>query len=371
MRVLHLYSGNLFGGVEQCLLTMARQRQSVSRLEPEFALCFEGRLSNELRLAGVAVDILGSMRWSRPWTVYRVRRRLREQLNHRRPDFVICHAGWTQAAFAPVIRSARIPLIFWQHDATGVRHWLDRWAWSTPPDLAICNSQYTAVALGRQSAPVEVLHCPVASGAISEDIDRGAIRRELVTAEDAIVIVQACRLEEWKGHRLLLSALSLIASVPNWTCWLIGGPQKAKEQEYLVELRRTVEKLNLYDRVRFLGQRSDVPRLLAAADVHCQPNMAGEPFGIAFVEAMLARLPVVTTALGAAPEIIDGTCGTLVPVEPAALANALRELIADEPLRRRMGEAGAVRARQLCDPEKQLARLASLLEAIPARKVVA
>jgi glycosyltransferase involved in cell wall biosynthesis len=52
-----------------------------------------------------------------------------------------------------------------------------------------------------------------------------------------------------------------------------------------------VRDLRIADRVRFAGQRDDVPRLLAAADLHCQPNSSPEPFGVAFVEALAAGLP--------------------------------------------------------------------------------
>ena len=65
--------------------------------------------------------------------------------------------------------------------------------------------------------------------------------------------------------------------------------------------------------MRWLGQRRDVPELLAAADIYCQPNVGAEPFGIVFVEALYTGLPVVTTALGGALEIIDASCGVLVP----------------------------------------------------------
>ena len=81
----------------------------------------------------------------------------------------------------------------------------------------------------------------------------------------------------------------------------------------------------MVERVRFLGQRSDIPDVLGAADIHCQPNVDPEPFGVAFVEALHAGLPVVTTAIGAAPEVVDATCGVLVPKDAGALAGAAFE----------------------------------------------
>ena len=71
MRVLHVYSGNLFGGIETMLLTMARERALCPAIEPAFALCFEGRLGAELAATGVAVQRLPEVRASRPLTIRR------------------------------------------------------------------------------------------------------------------------------------------------------------------------------------------------------------------------------------------------------------------------------------------------------------
>jgi glycosyltransferase involved in cell wall biosynthesis len=80
------------------------------------------------------------------------------------------------------------------------------------------------------------------------------------------------------------------------------------------------------------------------------------------MEALDAGLPVVSTRLGGAAEIVNETCGVLVPpADPAALASALGALIADPEARTRLGSAGPARARQLCDPATELARLEELL----------
>src|SRR6202007_1965732 len=108
------------------------------------------------------------------------------------------------------------------------------------------------------------------------------------------------------------------------------------EEVDLAEVHERVASRGLGERIRFLGQRSDVPQLLAAADIHCQPNTGPEPFGVAFIEAMYAGLPVVTTAMGGALEIVQEECGVLVPPDdPQALADALLPLIRDKDLRAR------------------------------------
>jgi glycosyltransferase involved in cell wall biosynthesis len=174
-----------------------------------------------------------------------------------------------------------------------------------------------------------------------------------------MIIVQACRLAPWKGHEFLLSALSRLATVGGWECWIAGGAQREEEATYLERLRAQAQKSGIGTRVRFLGERSDVPRLLAAADIHCQPNTGPEPFGIAFVEALYAGLPVVTTAQGGAMEILNEDCAKLVPPgDVAALADALLALVEGPDLRHRLGQAGPLRARELCDPQRTLERLA-------------
>jgi glycosyltransferase involved in cell wall biosynthesis len=137
---------------------------------------------------------------------------------------------------------------------------------------------------------------------------------------------------------------------------------------YFNQLHQDVARLQIADRVRFTGQRRDVAQLLEAADIYCQPNIEPESFGITFIEALHAELPVVTTAIGGALEIVDGSCGILVePDDPAALAAALGRLIEDRELRARLGAAGPARAAALCEPRAQMQALArALTKLLPA-----
>jgi hypothetical protein len=78
MRVLHVAAGNLYGGVERILEEIARHGTAAS--QHEFALSFEGRLSGGLDAAGATRHDLGAVRFSRPLSVWRARRRLRRVL---------------------------------------------------------------------------------------------------------------------------------------------------------------------------------------------------------------------------------------------------------------------------------------------------
>lgn len=124
---------------------------------------------------------------------------------------------------------------------------------------------------------------------------------------------------------------------------------------------RQVSDSGLSGRVHFLGQRCDVPELLAAADIFCQPNLGPEGFGISFIEAMYAGLPVVTTSLGAAPEIFQENCGVLVKPNAGDLAAELAKLIADFQMRSALGGNAKIRAAALSDPAQQVKKLAEIL----------
>jgi len=374
IRVLHVHSGNIYGGVESMLLTQVRERQLCPAIKTSFALCFAGQFSEEAIAAGAPVHWLGEVRIRQPLTIRRARRNLRELLRRQPFDVVVTHSCWSQAIFGPVARAAALPLVFYLHAPADGRNWLERWARRTTPDTALCNSRFTAETLSELYTGVraEIVYCPVAPPSLSySQADAAGTRAEFETPQDATVIIQVSRMQGWKGHALHLEALSLLKDVPGWVCWQVGGAQKPVEEKYLQELRELAANLGIGERVYFLGQRSDVSKLLAAADICCQPNISPEPFGIAFIEALYARLPVVTTAFGGACEIIDDSCGMLSPPNDArALAEALRRLIQERALRESLGVAGPARARMLCNPSAQMTRFHEALKSVVPRRQV-
>ena len=94
MRVLHVTSGNMYGGVETFLATLARESALVPEMDSEFAVCFEGRCSQELESLGHRPHLLGRVRLSRPHTLIRARRALTSLLRRTAYDVVVCHQPW-------------------------------------------------------------------------------------------------------------------------------------------------------------------------------------------------------------------------------------------------------------------------------------
>jgi glycosyltransferase involved in cell wall biosynthesis len=368
MRVLHVTSGRLFGGIEQMLVTLSKHRAATPAIDAAFAIAAPGRAEEELRAAGAPVTLVGDVRLSRPASIVQGRSAFARLVEGFRPDAVVCHAPWSVALFGSAARRARVPLVLWQHDHASGRTLVERWAKRTPADLVICNSTWTArsAAALNPGAPVAVIHPPVVvpDGALEA---RAQIRRSLDTAATDVVVLCASRLERWKGHVDLLRGLGRIADSPSWTLWIAGGAQRPHEREYAAALRQKAAQLGIAPRVRFLGDRRDVPALMKAADLLCQMNEGPEPFGIVFAEALLSGIPVVTADLGGAPEIVSDACGRLVRAgDLEGLGEAVRALVENPPLRARLGAAGPEHARARCSPGVVLPQIARALASVTA-----
>lgn len=355
LRTLHVYSGNLWGGIETFLVTLARHARAAPGWESEFALCFDARLRKELSAAGATVHDLGEVRLRAPLSILRARRRLRALIDRGRFDAVVCHAAWCQSLFGSVPGPSTLR-VFWLHDAATGRSRFERLARLSRPAFCIANSEYTQATLSTmyRALPSSVQYYPIETKTVPlAPEERRAAREELGATDGQVVVIQASRMEPWKGQRRLLAALAGVDRRLPWVAALVGGAQRPAERAYVTSLERQCEELGIRDRVRFLGQRSDVMRLLGASDVHCQPNQGPEPFGIVFVEALSAGLPLVTFALGGPKEIVTPDVGLLVS-DDGALRDALEKVIADGELRRRLGAAGPARARALCEPELRI-----------------
>jgi D-inositol-3-phosphate glycosyltransferase len=152
------------------------------------------------------------------------------------------------------------------------------------------------------------------------------------------------RLVERKGLETTIRALP---AVPGAEFVIAGGGDAIADAE-LTRLTAIALACNVWHRVRLLGQipRSDVPALLRSADVVVSVPWY-EPFGMVPLEAMACGVPVIASAVGGHLDTVcDGRTGALVPPrDPTALAQRLRELLADPARLASLGMAGAARAR--------------------------
>jgi glycosyltransferase involved in cell wall biosynthesis len=164
---------------------------------------------------------------------------------------------------------------------------------------------------------------------------RAALRRELRVPAGSLCVGSVGRLDPVKDQATLLRALaSLTASGLDAVGVLVGdGPERPA-------LQRLAAELGLRDRLRFLGARRDVPRLLAAFDLFVQASLS-EALPNALLEGLGAGLPVVATAVGGTLDVVRPEVGLLVPpADPGAMALAVLRLARDAGLRHRLGAAG-------------------------------
>jgi len=140
---------------------------------------------------------------------------------------------------------------------------------------------------------------------------------------------------------VMLDALPAIMKTSTAVHYLIVGSGDAA---YEARLKAMTEILGLERRVHFAGFQESVYPCLAAMDLYVHPALM-EGFGIAVIEAMAMRKPVVATTAGGLPEIVqDGETGTLVPPGDAdAMARAVSSLLRDPGRRKQFGEAGRAR----------------------------
>ena len=160
----------------------------------------------------------------------------------------------------------------------------------------------------------------------------------------------------YKGPQVLIDAFSLV----DLACELaFMGPA---EPVLLKELQHKAQFLN--NKVTFLGFHSNVDAFMQKIDVLVIPSIAYESFGMVILEAMKHKKPVICSDYGGMKEIVEeGVTGLIVPAgDNVALANAMSNLLSDEPLMRQMGENGYRRLNCLFTSSRMVAQYEDLLK---------
>jgi glycosyltransferase involved in cell wall biosynthesis len=173
--------------------------------------------------------------------------------------------------------------------------------------------------------------------------ERKAVRTELGLDADALVVGTVANMRAQKAYPdLLAAALRVVERLPDVRFVAVGqGPLEG-------EVRALHAELGLGHRFLLLGHRRDAVRVMAASDVFVLASLY-EGLGVAVMEALALGLPVVATAVGGVPEVVQhGREGLLVrPGRPRELAAALMALLTDAERRQRMADAAARRGTEL------------------------
>lgn len=174
----------------------------------------------------------------------------------------------------------------------------------------------------------------------SVDLSRFQIARAAKAAGEPRVVTMIGRITPLKGHPYFLKAMSqVVRHMPEVKIRIIGDAP-ARRKAYKDELVLLAKRLGLAGHVEFLGNRRDIPELLAQTDCLVLSTVTQEAFGRVILEAQAAGVPVVATRVGGVVEIIeDGETGLLVmPKDPAAMAKAVMRLLTDPVLTQKIVE---------------------------------
>jgi glycosyltransferase involved in cell wall biosynthesis len=218
-----------------------------------------------------------------------------------------------------------------------------RWTrWKYSMGTFVCVSQAVADVLGRFGVPsIRTLVVPSA-------VDAGPEQAAPSSPGGALKLVSVGALVPHKGHSVLLHALAS-CSRPHGLTVCGDGPLRA-------ELEGTVQRLGLGERVVFAGDIGDALDVVRGADLVVHPSIT-EGLGTAVLDALAAGRPVIASRVGGLPEIVDDSCGRLVPPsDPGALAAALDGFAAfaeESPEAfARMGQVGRSRVLQRHRPRQ-------------------
>jgi glycosyltransferase involved in cell wall biosynthesis len=368
IRVVHLLHSVAYGGPEtiviNCLRTQNKERFDVH------LICFaqpngcERPFVEAARAAGLSMHFIP---WDRSKPVLKSARALTDYLREHQIDILHCYN--TYAELVGVVAKRR----------TGVRLITTKWMWGKLDwkrailqrlerflvryfDRVSAQSEFAARLTVQPGLPLERIEVLLSGSeqpltAFSPD-ERTREREKLGARPDDIVFLHLARFHAEKAHDVLLRSFrQIVNACPNTRLWLCGvGPGLEAAQSLAREL-------GLESSARFLGFKSDLSRLLPLADIQIHSShMEGIP--LALCSGLAAGLPIVATAVGGVPEIVQHNVnGLLVPPNrPDLLAESALRLADDRALREQFGEAARRFMRERYSLKAAVARLESVYE---------
>ncbi|HUA11760.1 MAG TPA: glycosyltransferase [Solirubrobacteraceae bacterium] len=314
--------------------------ESEHELEPVF---FEpGPWAQELRAAGLKVEVLHAGRLRDPVRYTRTVAGLRRIVRGRRPDIVLNWAAKTQVYGSPAaeLAGAHAKVVWFQQNIPD-GFWLDRLATRLPARAICC---YSAAAREAQLklAPPRPTYTIAAGAAVPPAAEAPA---EIDLPSGVPVVGLVGRLQPWKGQDRMLRAQALLRDRGvRMHQLIVGGDAYGLSAEYAASLPRLVRDLGLEGEVTMTGQVPDAGPYIRRMDVLVNASDP-EPFGIVLLEAMAREVAVMAVDSGGPAEFIEpAVSGALARSgSPADLADALAPLLAAPESRAAMAAAGRQR----------------------------
>ncbi len=220
-----------------------------------------------------------------------------------------------------------------------------------------------AIVIAAGVAPERVVSVPagIDTTRFHAGVSGKAVRDELGLADPLVGLVANIRGS--KGHRYFLEAARRVVTARPDTRFLIVGDGVGFD-----DVHRRVHQMGLEREVVLTGFRRDVPEVMAALDILVLPSIKSEATSQVIPQAFAVGTPVVATAVGGIPEVVrDGVTGRLVPpADPAALAAAILDLLADPEAARAMARAGQALVHECFTVEAMMERTTAVYRGLLA-----
>ncbi len=339
MRILHVITGLNTGGAEAMLAKLVGGMDRKRFASQVLCLLSPGPMAEAVLSAGVRVESLGLSRGlPTPGALWRAVGAVRRF----KPDLVqtwLYHADLLGLAAAKL---AGVRRVAWNIRCSDMEldkyRRLTRWTLglnarlSGVPDVVLANS--TVAVRVHEGLGFKPRRWEVVPNGFDTDLyrpdpaARAALRAEWGIPADAPVAGMVARWDPMKGHETFFAAAAEASrAVPGLHFVLCGDGVEEGEPV----LDRLVESAGLAGAVRLLGRRSDVPRVMAALDVHVLSSSFGEGFPNVVGEAMSCGAPCVVTEVGDAAGVVGDAGVAVPPRNPRALAMALRSILSMRP----------------------------------------
>lgn len=352
IRICHIITGLDTGGAEKMLLKLVSTMDQSRFQNRVISLTGAGSLGSSFRALGIPIDEVrmskNPVRWPGSFV------RLQFLLKRAQPDLVQTWMYHANLLGGMAARLARIPVV-WNLR----RGWLD-------PEIDKRATIWTSRLCAALSArlPVKIVCCAIAAqeyhtaqGYSGEKMmfipngfdvtafrpdhqTRESIRRQLEIPAEALLVGLIARFDPAKDHLTFLRAAASITSAHPAARFVLCGQGIEWSNAALV---RWIDEMRLREHVHLLGNRQDIPQILASLDIAvCSSRVEGFPNAVG--EAMATGVPVVVTDVGDTRQLV-GTAGAIVPAgDPDALASGIERLCALGSFgRSRIGAAGRKR----------------------------
>lgn len=359
-RIAMLIDCLLAGGAERIAVEIACALDR-SRFEPSVVVTrYGGPLAKHLERRNVPYTVLGRRHGFAP------RKYLRAQRLLQQADLIHAHKLGSSLWGTLLSRTTGVPLVIREPSFSGVRTPLRRYGyrwWVAPrAERVICPSARVKTSLVDDGFADERIVVVPNGVRLDAALPRDAARAELGLPQDRFVVGIIARLREEKAHEVLLRAVARLRGEGRdlKLCIVGDGPERPR-------IERTARELALDSTLVWAGERNDAKRLPRAFDVGviCS-DWEGLP--VAALEILAAGTPLVATAVGALPDIVDGA-GAIVPVrDHDALAAAIGRLMDDPETARSASETARKVIRERFSFDAMVQGFENVYEAVLANR---